>query len=271
MQGKKSKSLWQAMPASFAHQGARATLALAISAGLSSPSLAQDLFVNQPVSRLATNALLDEQSRTGAIAGVPASSTANNPVTVNLSTRQVAELNPAQLAPMISRLNANQLLAITNSQMALLDNSSLNQLNILLNFIQQRTLNASTNIFVNNNQPVARIAAESLMIGQPLAPQIAATTAPIAPVALSPQQIANLSSNQIAPLLNRMNSRQLLAVTNTQMANLDSSNLNQLITLLNFIQDSAKISPVVTNNFANRPVASFLPPELNTTQTVTQP
>jgi len=41
MQGKKSKSLWQAMPASFAHQGARATLALAISAGLSSQSLAQ--------------------------------------------------------------------------------------------------------------------------------------------------------------------------------------------------------------------------------------
>ena len=230
-----------------------------------------NLFVNQPVSRLATNALLDEQSRPGAIAGVPASSPANNPVTVNLSTRQVAELNPAQLAPMISRLNANQLLAITNSQMARLDNSSLNQLNILLNFIQQRTLNASTNIFVNNNQPVARIAAESLMIGQPLAPQIAATTAPIAPVALSPQQIANLSSNQIAPLLNRMNSRQLLAVTDTQMANLDSSNLNQLITLLNFIQDSAKISPVVANNFANRPVASFLPPELNTTQTVTQP
>ena len=41
MQGKKSKSLWQSMPASFAHQGARATLALAISAGLSLPSLAQ--------------------------------------------------------------------------------------------------------------------------------------------------------------------------------------------------------------------------------------
>ena len=41
MQGKKSKSLWQSMPASFAHQGARTALALAISAGLSLPSLAQ--------------------------------------------------------------------------------------------------------------------------------------------------------------------------------------------------------------------------------------
>jgi hypothetical protein len=228
-----------------------------------------NLFVNQPLSRLATNALLNEQPRPNATAGAPASSPANNPV--NLSPRQVAELDPAQLAPLISRLNANQFLAITNAQMARLDNPSLSQLNILLNFVQQRTLNASTNIFINNNQPVARIAAESLMIDQPLPPQVAATPAPIAPVALSPQQIANLSPNQIAALLKRMNSRQLLAVTDTQMANLDSSYLNQLITLLNFIQDSAKISPVVANNFANRPVASFLPPELNTTQTITQP
>ena len=41
MQGNKSKSLWQSMPASFAHHGARNVLALAISAGLSLPSLAQ--------------------------------------------------------------------------------------------------------------------------------------------------------------------------------------------------------------------------------------
>ena len=41
MQGNKSKSLWQAMPASFAHQGARTVLAFAISASLSLPSLAQ--------------------------------------------------------------------------------------------------------------------------------------------------------------------------------------------------------------------------------------
>jgi hypothetical protein len=85
-----------------------------------------------------------------------------------------------------------------------------------------------------------------------------ATAAPIAPVPLSPQQIANLTPSQVAPLLNRMNSRQLMAVTDTQMASLDSSNLNQLITLLNFIQESAKISPTVANNFANRPVASVL-------------
>jgi hypothetical protein len=52
---------------------------------------------------------------------------------------------------------------------------------------------------------------------------------------------------------------------------LDSNNLNQLITLLNFIQNSATISPVVANNIATRPVAGFLPPELNTSQTVTQP
>lgn len=41
MQGHKSKSLWQAMPASFAQLGARTALALAISASLSLPSLAQ--------------------------------------------------------------------------------------------------------------------------------------------------------------------------------------------------------------------------------------
>ena len=41
MQGIKSKSSWQAVPAIFAHQGARTALALAISASLSLPSLAQ--------------------------------------------------------------------------------------------------------------------------------------------------------------------------------------------------------------------------------------
>ena len=41
MQGSKSKSSWQAVPAIFAHQGARTALALAISASLSLPSLAQ--------------------------------------------------------------------------------------------------------------------------------------------------------------------------------------------------------------------------------------
>ena len=41
MQGHRSKSSWQVMSASFAHQGARTALALAISASLSLPSLAQ--------------------------------------------------------------------------------------------------------------------------------------------------------------------------------------------------------------------------------------
>ena len=41
MQGHKSKSSWQAMPASFAQLGARTALALAISASLSLPSFAQ--------------------------------------------------------------------------------------------------------------------------------------------------------------------------------------------------------------------------------------
>jgi len=41
MQGSKSKSSWQAVPAIFAQQGARTALALAISASLSLPSLAQ--------------------------------------------------------------------------------------------------------------------------------------------------------------------------------------------------------------------------------------
>ena len=229
-----------------------------------------NVFVNQPVSRLASNALLNEQPKPNATAGGQNLTQTN--ITVNLTPKQVSELDPTQLAPLISQLNANQLMAITNTQMARLDTQSINQLNILMNFVQQRALNSNTSTTIYINQPVSRIAAESLMNDQPLPSQVAgAAPAPIATVPLSPQQIANLTPNQVAPLLNRMNSRQLMAVTDTQMASLDSANLNQLITLLNFIQDSARTSPIVTNNFATRPVASFLPPELNTTQTVTQP
>ena len=229
-----------------------------------------NVFVNQPVSRLASNALLNEQPKPNTPAGAQTFTQTN--ITVNLTPKQVSELDPTQLAPLISQLNANQLLAITNTQMARLDSQSMNQLNILMNFVQQRALNSTTNTTIYINQPVSRIAAASLMNDLPPPPQVAgATPAPIAPVPLSPQQIANLTPSQVAPLLNRMNSRQLMAVTDTQMASLDSANLNQLITLLNFIQDSAKASPIVTNNFANRPVAGFLPPELTTTQTVTQP
>jgi len=229
-----------------------------------------NVFVNQPVSRLATNALLNEQPKPNAPAGAQSFTQTN--ITVNLTPKQVSELDPTQLAPLISQLNANQLMAITNTQMARLDTQSISQLNILMNFVQQRALNSNTNTTIYINQPVSRIAAASLMNDQPLPPQVAgAAPAPIATVPLSPQQIAGLTPSQVAPLLNRMNSRQLMAVTDTQMASLDSANLNQLITLLNFIQDSARTSPIVTNNFANRPVAGFLPPELNTSQTVTQP
>jgi hypothetical protein len=229
-----------------------------------------NVFVNQPVSRLASNALLNEQPKPNAPAGSQNLTQTN--ITVNLTPKQVSELDPTQLAPLISQLNANQLMAITNTQMARLDTQSINQLNILMNFVQQRALNSNTSTTIYINQPVSRIAAASLMNDQPLPSQVAgAAPAPIATVPLSPQQISNLTPNQVAPLLNRMNSRQLMAVTDTQMASLDSANLNQLITLLNFIQDSARTSPIVTNNFATRPVASFLPPELNTTQTVTQP
>ncbi len=229
-----------------------------------------NVFVNQPVSRLASNALLNEQPKTNEPLGNQSFTQTN--ITVNLTPRQVAELDPTQLAPLISQLNANQLMAITNTQMARMDSQAINQLNILMNFVQQRALNSNTNTTIYINQPVSRIAAASLMNDQPPPTQIAgAAPAPIATVPLSPQQIASLTPSQVAPLLNRMNSRQLMAVTDTQMASLDSANLNQLITLLNFIQDSARTSPIVTNNFANRPVAGFLPPELNTTQTLTQP
>jgi len=229
-----------------------------------------NVFVNQPVSRLASNALLNEQPKPNA--PVAAQSFTQTNITVNLTPKQVSELDPTQLAPLISQLNANQLMAITNTQMARMDSQSINQLNILMNFVQQRALNSNTNTTIYINQPVSQIAAASLMNDQSPPTQIAgATPAPIATVPLSPQQIAGLTPSQVASLLNRMNSRQLMAVTDTQMASLDSANLNQLITLLNFIQDSARTSPIVTNNFANRPVAGFLPPELNTSQTVTQP
>jgi hypothetical protein len=229
-----------------------------------------NVMANQPVSKLAINTLLSDQPKPTAPRGLQPLTQTN--ITVNLTPRQVAELDPTQLAPLISQLNANQLMAITNTQMARMDSQAINQLNILMNFVQQRALNSNTNTTIYINQPVSRIAAASLMNDQPLPPQVAGTApAPIATVPLSPQQIAGLTPSQVAPLLNRMNSRQLMAVTDTQMASLDSANLNQLITLLNFIQDSARTSPIVTNNFANRPVAGFLPPELNTTQTVTQP
>jgi hypothetical protein len=229
-----------------------------------------NVFMNQPVSRLASNALLNEQPKPNAPVGTQSFTQTN--ITVNLTPRQISELDPTQLAPLISQLNANQLMAITNTQMARMDSQSINQLNILMNFVQQRALNSNTNTTIYINQPVSQIAAASLMNDQPPPTQIAgAAPAPIATVPLSPLQIAGLTPSQVAPLLNRMNSRQLMAVTDTQMASLDSANLNQLITLLNFIQDSARTSPIVTNNFANRPVAGFLPPELNTTQTVTQP
>jgi hypothetical protein len=229
-----------------------------------------NVFVNQPVSRLASNALLNEQPKPNA--PVAAQSFTQTNITVNLTPRQISELDPAQLAPLISQLNANQLMAITNTQMARMDSLSINQLNILMNFVQQRALNSNTNTTIYINQPVSQIVAASLMSDQPPPTQIAgAAPVPIATVPLSPQQIAGLTPSQVAPLLNRMNSRQLMAVTDTQMASLDSANLNQLITLLNFIQDSARTSPIVTNNFANRPVAGFLPPELNTSRTVTQP
>ena len=229
-----------------------------------------NVFVNQPVSRLASNALLNEQPKPNAPVGSQSFTQTN--ITVNLTPKQISELDPTQLAPLMSQLNANQLMAITNTQMARMDSQAINQLNILMNFVQQRALNSNTNTTIYINQPVSQIAAAFLMNDQPPPTQIAgAATAPIATVPLSPQQIAGLTPSQVAPLLNRMNSRQLMAVTDTQMASLDSANLNQLITLLNFIQDSAKTSPIVTNNFANRPVAGFLPPELNTTQAVTQP
>ena len=229
-----------------------------------------NVMANQPVSKLAINTLLSDQPKPTAPRGLQPLTQTN--ITANLTPRQISELDPTQLAPLISQLNANQLLAITNTQMARLDTQSINQLNILMNFVQQRALNSNTTTTIYINQPVSRIAAASLMNDQPPPTQIAgAAPAPIATVPLSPQQIASLTPSQVAPLLNRMNSRQLMAVTDTQMASLDSANLNQLITLLNFIQDSARTSPIVTNNFANRPVAGFLPPELNTTQTLTQP
>ena len=222
------------------------------------------------MSRLASNALLNERPKPNAPVGAQSFTQTN--ITVNLTPKQVSELDPTQLAPLMSQLNANQLMAITNTQMARMDSQAINQLNILMNFVQQRALNSNTNTTIYINQPVSQIAAAFLMNDQPPPTQTAgAAPAPIATVPLSPQQIAGLTPSQVAPLLNRMNSRQLMAVTDTQMASLDSANLNQLITLLNFIQDSARTSPIVTNNFANRPVAGFLPPELNTTQTVTQP
>ena len=229
-----------------------------------------NVFVNQPVSRLASNALLNEQPKPNAL--VEAQSLTQTNISVNLTPKQVSELETSQLAPLISQLNANQLMAITNTQMARLDNQSINQLNILMNFVQQRALSPTANATNYTNQPVSRVLTASLINDQPLQLQVAGgATTPIATVPLSPQQIAGLTSNQVASLLNRMNSRQLMAVTDTQMASLDTANLNQLITLLNFIQYSARTSSTVTNNFTNRPVAGFLPPELNNGPNVTQP
>jgi len=81
MQGSKGKSSRQSMPASFAHQGARTALALAISASLSFPSFAQGPVIDMDnwtrfPPRPRTPALAPSESAT-AIASPPAPTTAS--------------------------------------------------------------------------------------------------------------------------------------------------------------------------------------------------
>jgi hypothetical protein len=47
-------------------------------------------------------------------------------------------LDPKDLGPLLSKLNANQLMGITNAQMAGLEGAYLNQLTVLLNFVQEQ-------------------------------------------------------------------------------------------------------------------------------------
>ena len=86
-----------------------------------------------------------------------------NRETPNLEPAQVAALDPKDLGPLLSQLNATQLMAVTNAQMAGLDNAYLNQLTVLLNFVQDKVANPvanagpiapgnrvnNTNIFIN--------------------------------------------------------------------------------------------------------------------------
>jgi len=134
-----------------------------------------------------------------------------NRETPNLTPAQVAALDPKDLGPLLSQLNANQLLAVTNTQMAGLENAYLNQLTVLLNFVQNRVTSPianagpatpgnrvnNTNIFIN--QPIAKLAGAALLADQPnvapLPPPIPAPTATLASVSLTPKQVSELESS----------------------------------------------------------------------------
>ena len=189
--------------------------------------------------------------------------------TPNLTPTQIAALDPKDLGPLLSQLNATQLMAITNAQMAGLEASYLNQLTILLNFVQDRVSNPvanlgtaapgnrvnNTNIFIN--QPIAKLASAAVLADQPnLATPTAPTPTPtpvLAGVTLTPKQVSELDPAQLTPLINQLNANQLMAITNAQMARLDGRALNQLTILMNFVQQRAtKFKIIVTGKQIGR-------------------
>ena len=120
MQGKKSKSLLQSMPASFAHQGARAALALAISAGFSLPSLAQgpvtdmDNWIRFP-PRPRSPALVPSETATATPAPVTPTSTQN--LAVSTSPNPAAPASTSTPTPSLQPV-ANALAATPSPSQA---------------------------------------------------------------------------------------------------------------------------------------------------------
>lgn len=111
MQGNKSKSLWQAMTASFAQLSARNALALAISASLSLPSLAQgpvtdmDNWIRFPPRPRAptpapSESVTSTSSQTPTASPSPASTTSSTPShNAQDNAKAVAVTPPASQAP----------------------------------------------------------------------------------------------------------------------------------------------------------------------------
>ena len=139
-----------------------------------------------------------------------------------LTSAQVAELSPVQLASLMKSLDIKQLQAITEKQMRELNMSQLEELIGLLN-------------------------------------RAAGTPSPVPPAlpirltvrALSPVQVSELPSEQLASLIKFLDIKQLQAITEKQMRDLSMSQLEELIGLLNGATRSAFATPLASSTALN--------------------
>jgi len=205
------------------------------------------------------------------------SSPPTNRAITSLTSVQIANLSPQDLGPLINQLTGSQLTAITNAQMAKLDSQYLSQLSTLLKFLQRNAVgspnSSNRNATVFNSQPLSQIANAALLSDQPnTALPNAPTPATVsAGISLTPRQVAELSENQLAPLINQLNVGQLLAITDAQMARLDSQAISRLTLLMNFIQEKALYTNTTPNGIKNQPVAPMAAAQILSDATAVAP